>query len=147
MRISFHGKVTDEPRIRAGFIGCGSHSFRNIYPALQFAPIELVATCDLDERKAAAFARQFGAETCFSDHRRMLDEADLDAVLIVTNYDERGRPRYPALAADCLQAGCHVWIEKPPAASCAELEGLQQVAHEAGRHVMVGFKKMFYPAN
>jgi hypothetical protein len=98
MRISFHGKVTDEPRIRAGFIGCGSHSFRNIYPALQFAPIELVATCDLDERKAAAFARQFGAETCFSDHRRMLDEADLDAVLIVTNYDERGRPRYPAPA-------------------------------------------------
>jgi predicted dehydrogenase len=147
MRIGFHGRLNDEPRIRAGFIGCGSHSFRNIYPALQFAPVELVATCDLDEQRAAAFARQFGAERHYTDHRRLLEEAELDAVFIVTNYDERGRPRYPALATDCLGAGCHVWIEKPPAASCAEIETMQQAAQKAGRHVMVGFKKMFYPAN
>ena len=58
MRISFRGKLVEGPRIRAGFIGCGSHSFRNIYPALQFAPVELVATCDLQLEKARAFARE-----------------------------------------------------------------------------------------
>ena len=43
-RINFHGKLADEPEIRAGFIGCGSHSFRNIYPTFQFAPVDLIAT-------------------------------------------------------------------------------------------------------
>ena len=46
-RIDFHGRVVDAPRIRAGFIGCGSHSFRNIYPTFQFAPVDLRAVCDL----------------------------------------------------------------------------------------------------
>ena len=59
MRITFHGKPADEPVVRAGFIGCGSHAFRNIYPTLQFVPVELVATCDLDLVKAQAFAAKF----------------------------------------------------------------------------------------
>jgi len=147
VRISFHGKPTDEPEIRAGFIGCGSHAFRNIYPTFQFAPVHLVATCDLDRGRAEAFAAQFGAERAYADHREMLDREDLDAVFIVVGYDDRGRPLYPSLAIDCLEAGCHVWIEKPPAASCAEIEAMQQAADAAGRHVMVGFKKMFFPAN
>ena len=147
MRISFHGKPSDEPQIRAGFIGCGSHTFRNIYPTFQFAPVELVATCDLDEARAEASAAQFGAQRAYADHRRMLDKEELDAVFIVVGYDERGRPGYPPLAIECLQAGCHVWIEKPPAASCAEIESMQQAAEAAGRQVMVGLKKMFFPAN
>lgn len=147
MHINFHGKVTDEREIRAGFIGCGSHSFRNIYAAFQFAPIDLVATCDLIETKAEAFAVQFGAERVYTDHRMMLDQETLDAVFIVTGYDERGRPRYPALAEDCLHAGCHVWMEKPPAASSAALEALATVAERVDRNVMVGLKKMFFPAN
>ncbi len=147
MRIGFHGNVLDEPRIRAGLIGCGSHSFRNICPTFQFAPVELVATCDLVEEKARAFAAQFGAASAYADHRRMLDEEDLGAVFIITGYNDEGRPQYPALAADCLKAGCHVWTEKPPAAACAEIEELQRAAEAAGRSCMVGFKKMFMPAN
>lgn len=147
MRISFHGKVVDEPRIRAGFIGCGSHSFRNVYPTFQFAPVELVATCDLDIDKARAFARQFGAERAYADHHEMLRSESLDAVFIVTGYDARGRPTYPDLAVDCLSAGCHVWMEKPPAATVEEIDRMDAAARAAGKQVMVGLKKMFFPAN
>lgn len=147
MPITFHGSLEESPQIRAGFIGCGSHAFRNIYPTFQFAPVELVATCDLVPGKAAAFARQFGAERSYTDHRRMLAEEALDAVFVVTGYDEVGRPLYPALATDCLEAGCHVWIEKPPAATTAELAALADVAQRAGKQMMVGLKKMFFPAN
>jgi len=72
MRIGFHGQILDEPVIRAGFIGCGSHSFRNIYPALQFAPVQLVATCDLNAERSAAFAQRFGALRSYTDYHRML---------------------------------------------------------------------------
>lgn len=147
MRINFHGKLVDEPEIRVGFIGCGSHSFRNIYPAFQFAPVRLVATCDLDLTKAQAFAAKFGAANAYADYKTMLAQETLDAVLIVTGYDPLGRPLYPKIALDCLAAGCHVWMEKPPAASCAEIEQLQRAATQASRNVMVGFKKMFFPAN
>lgn len=147
MRIDFGGQLRDEPEIRAGFIGCGSHSFRNIYPTFQFAPVKLVATCDLSLEKAQAFAAQFGAERAYDDYHAMLQREQLDAVFVVTNYDQAGRLRYPPIAIDCLQAGCHVWIEKPPAASVAEIEQMQATAARAQRHVMVGLKKMFFPAN
>lgn len=145
MSLDIRGQLTDGPRLRVGFIGCGSHAFRNIFPTFQFNPIRLVATCDLDEKKAQAFARQFGAERHYSDHHQLLASDDIDAVFIVTNYDQHGRPRYVNLAADCLRAGKHVWIEKPPAATTGDIESLQALAGD--RIVMTGFKKMFFPAN
>jgi len=133
-------------RARVGFIGCGGHGWRWIYPALQFAPIELVATCDQDAERAAAYAKQFGAERSYCDHREMLEAEELDAALIVTGYDETGRPSYPPLAMDCMRAGLHVWMEKPPAASAVEIEQMLAVSRETGKFAMVGFKKCFYPA-
>jgi predicted dehydrogenase len=148
MRIGFNGQLEDHPRVRAGFIGCGSHAFRNVYPTFQFAPVELVATCDLDADKARAFAKQFGATGgAYGDYREMLRREQLDAVFIVTGYDADGRPLYPAIAADCVRAGVHVWMEKPPAATSRELTVLRDQARQAGRTVMCGLKKMFFPAN
>jgi predicted dehydrogenase len=147
MRIDFKGRLVDEPQVRAGFIGCGSHSFRNLFPTFQFAPVQLAATCDLSLEKARAFAAKFGALAAYGDHRRMIEKEKLDCVFICTGYDAAGRPTYPKLAIDCLDAGLHVWIEKPPAASCREIEEMQKHAAAAGRNVMVGLKKMFFPAN
>lgn len=134
-------------RLKAGFIGCGGHAFRNVYPALQFAPVELAAVCDLDGQRAAAYATQFGAARSYTDHLAMLDKEKLDVVFIVTNYDEQGLPRYPALATEVMRVGAHAWIEKPPAASSAAILEMQRVSRETGRHVGVGLKKMFFPAN
>jgi predicted dehydrogenase len=145
--IDFHGRPREERRLRAGFIGCGSHSFRNVYPALQYMPLDLAAICDLDESKARAFAARFGGCRPYTDHRRMLAEAGLDAVFIVTGYDAKGRPLYPDLAIDSLRAGAHVWMEKPPAATVRDVDRMAVAARAAGRSVVVGLKKMFAPAN
>jgi predicted dehydrogenase len=134
-------------RLRTGFIGCGGHAYRNIYPTFQYAPVNLVAVCDLDPARAAACAKVFGAERNYSDHIEMLEREELDVVFIVTNVDENGLPRYPKLAIDCLRAGVHAWIEKPPASSSAEIREMIRVSSETKRHVSVGFKKMFFPAN
>ena len=147
MRIGFKGELTDGRRVRTGFIGCGSHAFRNIYPTFQFAPVDLVATCDLDLDKARAFAAQFGATGACDDYHAMIARDDLDAVFIVTGYDSRGRPTYPATTVDCLAARKHVWIEKPPAATVAEIDAMSAAAEAAGKNVLVGMKKMFFPAN
>ena len=134
-----------ERRIRAGFIGCGGHSFRNIYPTLHYAPVDLVAVCDFSGERAENYRSLFGAEKAYSDHLRMLENEDLEAVFVVTNY-ENGKPRYPRISIDAMNAGCHAWIEKPPASSVAEVQEMMEVSQKTGKFVMVGFKKTFFTA-
>jgi predicted dehydrogenase len=133
-------------RIRCAFIGAGGHSFRNVYPALQYAPVDLVAVCDLDQERAADYARLFGAARTYRDHREMLEREHPTAVFIVTSYTPDGRVQATDIAADCLRAGAQVWTEKPTAASVAEILSLQATARDAGRFVMTGLKKVFTPA-
>jgi len=149
MGINFVGEIVDKPRIKIGYIGCGSHSRRNILPALKFAAdsVETVAVCDLKYEKAQVFASEFGFKRAYGNHIEMLEKEDLDAVFIVTGYGEGLRPVYPALAKDCIEYGCHVFTEKPPAATAGELVSLKELADAKNKEVMIGFKKMFFPAN
>lgn len=144
MRIGFRGKLSDERQVRAGFIGCGSHSFRNLYPVFQFTPVQLVATCDLVAEKAAEYARQFGAESSYTDYRTMIREEDLDAVFVCVGYDRNGRIQYPAIASECLRMGVHVFIEKPPSNTAAEVEMMMDAAGESGKILLCGLKRMFF---
>jgi predicted dehydrogenase len=149
MGINFVGEIVDKPRIKAGYIGCGSHSRRNVLPALKFASdsVETVAICDLKYDKAQVFASEFGFKRAYKNHIEMLEKEDLDAVFIVTGYDGNLRPLYPGLAKDCIERGCHVFTEKPPAATSGELVSLKKLADANKKEVMIGFKKMFFPAN
>lgn len=147
MPISFKGAVESRREIRAGLVGCGSHAHRNILPSFQFAPVDLVATCDTQQDKAREFAEAFGARHSYTDFREMVSAEDLDAVFVVLPYDARGRPLYPQIATACLEAGVHVWMEKPPAATIGELSAVAKASERSGRRAMVGFKKMFFPAN
>lgn len=132
-------------RVRAGFVGCGGHSYRNIYSAFHFAPVDLIAVADVQIDRAQAYAREFGAERAYDDYREMLAKERLDCVFVVTNYDENGRPRFPGIAMDIMRAGAHAWIEKPPAANLEEVEAMQAVERQTGRFTQVGYKKMFVP--
>jgi predicted dehydrogenase len=133
-------------RLRCAFIGAGGHSYRNVYPTFQYAPVDLVAVCDVQLDRAQTYARTFGAPSAYSDHREMLAAERPDAVFIVTSYTADGDVQATALAEDCLRAGAHVWMEKPTAAGIAQLDQLQAVADETGLTVMTGLKKIFTPA-
>ena len=135
-----------ESRLPVAFIGAGGHSFRNVYPALHYAPVDLRAVCDVDASRASDYARMFGAAASYDDYREMLTKEKPVAVFIVTSYDDRGRVQATAIAEDCLRAGAHVWMEKPTAATSAELAELAAVSAETGKHVMTGLKKIFTPA-
>ena len=143
---SIRYRFEHEWRARVGFVGCGGHAWRNVLPTFQYAPVELVAVADPIEERAAAYATQFGARASYSSHEEMLEAEDLDAVFVVTSHDDLGRPRYPDIAIDAMHAGAHVWIEKPPASSVAEVQAMRGVEQETGRFVQVGLKKMFFPA-
>jgi myo-inositol 2-dehydrogenase/D-chiro-inositol 1-dehydrogenase len=143
--------------VRVGFVGCGSHATQNLYPSFRLAVAnppetgsaigelaeggeigELVACCDLDAERARRCARDFGIPAVYRDHRELLEREELDCVLVAAH------PRIqPAIAIDCLEAGAHVFVEKPPAESLDDCLAMEEAATRAGRHVMVGFMKRF----
>lgn len=127
-------------RLRVGFIGCGRHATKVVYPSLRYAPIALAAVCDLDERLARRNAKWFGAESYHTDYREMLDRHDLDAAIAVT-----GPTSHAALAAAVIERGLPVFIEKPPALTLAEAEALAQTSEERHTPVTVGFMKRWAP--
>ena len=134
-----------ERRLKACFIGAGGHSYRNIYPSLRYAPVDLAAICDVDGGRAADYARLFGAGRSYTDHREMLATEKPEVVFIVTSYHPDGRVQATDLAQDVLAAGAHVWMEKPTAASLAEVRDLEAASERHGRFVMTGLKKVFFP--
>ncbi len=74
------------------------------------------------------------------DHRRLL-ESDLDALVIATPIHT-----HYELARQALEAGKHVLIEKPMAASIEEASELVRVASARSRTLMVGHTFMYNPA-
>ena len=125
-------------RIRVGFIGCGRHATRVLYPSLQYVPADLIAVCDMNEQRAQRAAKWFGAQRVYTEHRQMLDQENLDAVLVCT-----GPKTHAPIARDVLDHNLPVFIEKPPALSLAEAEALREYSAQVGQSVMVGLMKRF----
>jgi predicted dehydrogenase len=124
--------------LRVGLVGVGSHAYRNILPALHYLPAQLTALCDLDADLLARTAAEYGVTSTYSDAAHMYAEAPLDAVLICA-----GPRQHPALAISALEAGLHVWMEKPPAMRAFEVA--EMIAARGDRACAVGFKKAAMP--
>ena len=92
-------------RVKFAAIGCGGHAIRNVFSTHEYAPIDLVGVCDLDRARAEHCARMFGGQRVYTDYREMLAKEKPEAVQVVTNYDEQGRPRYPGIAIDAMRTG------------------------------------------
>ena len=146
-----------QQRLRVAFLGTSGHAFRNYLPVLPFVPVELVAQWDADRDRARAFARQFGAsgagqgqggDAAYDDVATLLREHAPQAVWIATDeLDSDGRTIQPRLIAQCLEAGCHVFSDKPLASTADEVRELIRLRDRTGLTVGVGIKTMHYPTH
>ncbi len=137
-------------KLRVAFLGVSGsamHAFRNFLPSLPYAPVELVAVWDTDRARAEAFARQFGAPQAYDDLDTLLAEARPEALIIATDDYEGDEPRSAGLMRRGLEAGCHVWTDKPLAATVATAQALIALRDRVGKVAAVGMKTMFYPAH
>lgn len=148
MSLGIEGELhLNRSQVRVALVGCGSHVFRNVLPALRFLPkVRLQACCDLNFDKARAYANSFGADKAFSDVDTMLEQTDVDCVIVVVGFsDKTGHPLYPGIVSSLLRRGLPVWFEKPPAGTEAEIIEMQRLERSPA-FGQVGFKKMFAPA-
>jgi virulence factor len=125
--------------LKVGFIGAGGRSRGAHYPNVhRLEGVSVEAVAELDQARGQQVAEQYSIPRLVENHEQLLDAADLDAVYCVMN---EVHVLEPALA--CMNAGKHVFVEKPPGASVAEAQQLVDAAEANGVHCMVGFQRRF----
>lgn len=119
--------------VRIGMVGAGSISGSHLSAAREGAGAKIVAVCDIIEERARRRAAEFNIPEVYTDHRRMLEEADLDAVIV-------GVPNnvHHVITVNALQAGKHVLCEKPMAINVAAGEKMVAAAKASGKILAVG---------
>jgi len=100
--------------------------------------MELV--CDVHPAPVAQLAFRYPALRTTTDFAEVLADDEIDAVAIVTPVGTHAE-----LAAAALEAGKHVFVEKPLAASSAEAEELIRLAEVNGRILMPGHTFLYSP--
>jgi len=129
-----------EKEIRVAFVGCGKHATENIYPALKYASMNLIAVCAKHLENAERQALQFGAEAAYDDYEEMLDKEEIDALIVCVN------PRlHYEISMVALKKNLPVFVEKPPAPGSEEAKEMLELSREVDKFLMVGFNKRFGP--
>lgn len=101
---------------------------------------EIVAVADLNAEAAAKAAEEWSIPTSYGDPAEMLANADCDAVSVIVP-----NKFHAPLAIQCLEAGKHVFCEKPPALNAAEVEGMITACKAADKHLMFNFNNRARP--
>jgi len=127
-------------KVKYGVIGLGWFGEKHCEALADLPQVELYALCTRTESRLAELAARFGVARTFTDYQEMLADPELEAVSVVTMWDQHTAP---TLAA--LQAGKHVFLEKPMASTVADCEAIVQAANAADSFFMVGHICRFNP--
>jgi predicted dehydrogenase len=139
------GRAAAVGRPRIAFIGAGNHAGRTLIPAFVASGACLSDIVSSAGVSAAYYGRKFGFARASTDTESLLGSADVDAVVIATRHDS-----HADLTVRALQAGKHVFVEKPLALTLEELEAIARAWESSGSeghrpHVVVGFNRRFAP--
>ena len=104
------------------------------------AGAEIVAIVDLDENTAKQAATEWEVPNWYSNVETMLRESGADAVSIIVP-----NKFHAPLSIQCLNAGKHVFCEKPPALNANEVKQMAAAADSAGKRLMFNFNNRARP--
>lgn len=123
----------DQP-IRLALIGAGIMGTEDTNTALRHTNVSLVAVCDLYDGRLASAKQKWGDHLFTTkDHKEILKRADVDAVII-------GTPDswHKQISIDALNAGKHVYCEKPMVHSVKEGAEVIEAWKKSGKVMVVG---------
>ena len=123
---------------RVGVIGAGG-MLQYHAPGFRQGGGELVAIADVNKEAAQASADEWNVSQVFGNTEELLD-SDIDAVSIIVP-----NKFHAPLAIQALEAGKHVFCEKPPALNAGEVEEMIAAAEKSGKVLMFNFNNRARP--
>src|ERR687897_2164388 len=126
--------------LRVAVVGLGYWGPNLVRNFSESAMFELAGACDLRQEALDAIARRYPGVACTTRYEDFLLNADVDAVAIATPVST-----HYALARSALEAGKHVFVEKPLAAASEDILELTQVADGNDLILMPGHTFVYSP--
>jgi len=102
--------------------------------------VQISAVVDRNKNQLNSVGDIFKIEKRYTDHKEMLDNEELDAVIIATPTNT-----HLDIALDCLKANKHILIEKPIARSVSEAKQINAASKKYKKQVMVGMNLRYRP--
>ena len=125
--------------IKAAFVGAGRRAQSAHYPAVdRLSDVSLEAVAELDGGRLEEVVSRYRIAKAYSDFHEMIEEVEPEAVYVVM-----GETFMTKVAVECMDAGKHVFIEKPTGANVDETRQLLEAAERNGVFCMVGYQRRF----
>ncbi len=124
--------------LRAGILGAGFISEFHVQAISKQRKTQLIGVCDLNEPAAQRLASTYPGAKAYNDLDKMLAEANLNVVHILTQPDS-----HFFLAQKVIEAGCHCIIEKPVTISSEQAETLATLASKKNISIAVNHNFVF----
>jgi predicted dehydrogenase/threonine dehydrogenase-like Zn-dependent dehydrogenase len=139
--VRFHSLRRKDSQCRIGLIGAGSFARAQLLPALARAQAQIRWIAGAGGVSARHAARKFRAGRATTDVTRILQDVNVDAIVIATRHD-----LHADLICRALEAGKHVFVEKPLALNATQLERVYRTASKHSHlQLAVGFNRRFSP--
>lgn len=139
--VRYHETAAQARTLAIGMIGVGAYA-KNIHvPNLcKLDTVKINGIASRTGGTAAVVAKKTQAGFATSDTSELLRQQDIDAVVISTRH-----ATHAALVIEALQAGKHVFVEKPMATTVADCLSILNAQATSGRVVRVGYNRRFSP--
>jgi predicted dehydrogenase len=125
---------------RVAVIGAGVMGRNHVRVLRELGEVDLVGVADANLDAAIKVAAIHGTRG-YGSHQELFDQEKPDAVIVAAPTNN-----HHALVVDALEAGCHVLVEKPIAATLEEADDLVARAASAKRVLAVGHIERYNPA-
>ncbi len=137
--------IAQSSRINVGFFGAGNYASRMLIPCFAKAGAELNVLVNTGSIQGVSTGRRYGFSALSTEPDSAIANARVGAIVIATRHDS-----HASLAIRAIQAGKHVFVEKPLALTLQDLDAVQaalqqQTEGRAPIQFCVGFNRRFAP--
>ena len=119
--------------LKVAIIGCGKIADSHASQIKRIPGCEIVGVCDKEELMAIQLYERFPIKRYFTNIENLLEETQPDVVHITTPPQS-----HLEIGLQCLESGCHIFVEKPFTIDTKEAEILINAANHLGLKVTVG---------
>jgi myo-inositol 2-dehydrogenase/D-chiro-inositol 1-dehydrogenase len=128
-------------RVNVGLIGTGRIGRLHAeHLAFRIPQASLLAVSDIVLESAQSCAAELGIPTATQDHRTIMEDPDIDAVIICSSTDTHAQ-----MIEEAAAAGKHIFCEKPIDFDLARIDRALAAVEEAGVKLQIGFNRRFDP--
>jgi predicted dehydrogenase len=136
--------TSQSAQINVGVFGAGNYASRVLIPCFAKAGANLEILVNTGSLAGAAVARRNGFSALSTDAEAVFNDERVNTMVIATRHDS-----HASLAIRAIEAGKHVFVEKPLTLTIEQLEAVQRALQnspsQAARQFCVGFNRRFAP--